>query len=104
VLAALRPDLQATLLEPRMRRWAFLREAARAMDLAVDVRRQRHDEYDGPPAATVAVRALRLPTGEIAPLVARGGRLLVIGAALPAHPELAAEDWGLPGVHVFTRR
>jgi len=45
-----------------------------------------------------------LPTGEIAPLVARGGRLLVIGAALPAHPELAAEDWGLPGVHVFTRR
>jgi 16S rRNA G527 N7-methylase RsmG len=104
VLAALRPDVLSTLLEPRMRRWAFLREAARAMELAVDVRRQRHDEYDGSPAATVTVRALRLPPGEIAPLVAHGGRLLVIGAALPAHPELAAEDWGLPGVHVFVRR
>jgi 16S rRNA (guanine527-N7)-methyltransferase len=104
VLAALRPDVRATLLEPRMRRWAFLREAARAMDLAVDVRRQRHDEYDGPPTAIVTVRALRLPPEEIAPLVARGGRLLVFGAALPAHPELAPEDWGLPGVHVFRRR
>ena len=104
VLAALRPDVQATLLEPRRRRWAFLREAARVMDLSVDVRRQRHDEYDGPPAATVTVRALRLPPEEIAPLVAPGGRLLVFGAAPPAHPELAAEDWGLPGVHAFRRR
>ncbi len=104
VLAALRLDVQATLLEPRMRRWAFLREAARAMDLAVDVRRQRHDEYDGPPASTVTVRALRLPPEEIAPLVVPGGRLLVFGAAPPAHPDLAAEDWGRPGVHVFLRR
>ena len=104
VLAAVRPDVQATLLEPRMRRWAFLREAARAMGLAVDVRRQRHDEYDGPPATTVTLRALRVPPGELAPLVARGGRLLVFGAAPPAHPELAAEDWGRPGVHAFRRR
>jgi 16S rRNA (guanine527-N7)-methyltransferase len=104
VLAALRPDIQATLLEPRMRRWAFLREAARVMELAVDVRRQRHDEYDGPPASTVTVRALRLPPEEIAPLVARGGRLLVFGAAPPAHQELIPEDWGLPGVHAFRRR
>jgi len=104
VLAAVRPDVQATLLEPRMRRWAFLREAARAMELTVDVRRQRHDEYDGPPATTVTVRALRLPPEEMAPLVAPGGRLLVFGADLPAHPELAAEDWGSPGVHVFRRR
>lgn len=104
VLAALRADIRATLLEPRMRRWAFLREAARAMDLEVDVRRQRHDEYDGPPASTVTVRALRLPPGELAPLVARGGRLLVFGTDLPAHPEMAAEDWGLPGVHAFRRR
>src|SRR5687768_11160821 len=29
VLGLLRPDLKTTLLEPRMRRWAFLREAAR---------------------------------------------------------------------------
>ena len=60
VLAALRPDVRATLLEPRMRRWAFLREVARAMGVAVDVRRQRHHEYDGPPARTVTVRAARV--------------------------------------------
>lgn len=103
VLAALRPDVRATLLEPRQRRWAFLREAARAMDVAVDVRRQRHDEYDGPPTATVTVRALRLPPGEIAPLIAPGGRLIVFGAAPTAHPELVPEDWGQLGVHVFRR-
>jgi 16S rRNA (guanine527-N7)-methyltransferase len=104
VLAALRPDIRATLLEPRMRRWAFLREAARAMGVAVEVRRQRHDEYDGPAAGTVTVRALRLPPEEVAPLIVPGGRLLVFGAAPPAHTALAAEAWGLPGVHAFTRQ
>jgi len=104
VLAALRPDVQATLLEPRRRRWAFLRDAARAMDLAVEVRRQRHHEYDGPPATTVTVRALRLPPAELAPLVAPAGRLLVFGPPPPAHPELIPEDWGLPGVHAYRRR
>ena len=104
VMAALRPDIQATLLEPRQRRWAFLREAARAMSLAVDVRRQRHDEYDGAPADTVTVRALRVPPEEVLPLVASGWRWIVLGAAPGAHLELAAEDWGLPGVHVFSRR
>jgi 16S rRNA (guanine527-N7)-methyltransferase len=104
VLAALRPDVQATLLEPRMRRWAFLREAARVMGLLVDVRRQRHDEYDGPTADTVTVRALRLPPAEIAPLIAPGGRLVLFGVALPVHPELAGEEWGLPGMHAYRRR
>jgi len=104
VLAALRPDVQATLLEPRRRRWAFLREAARAMALAVDVRRQRHDEFDGPPASTVTVRALRLPPEEIVSLVVPGGRLLVFGAAPPAHPELLPEGWAPPGIHSYRRR
>ena len=36
VLALLRPRLDVTLLEPRQRRWAFLREAARA---ALDAKR-----------------------------------------------------------------
>jgi 16S rRNA (guanine527-N7)-methyltransferase len=39
VLALLRPDLQVVLLEPRVRRWAFLREAARELgraDLGVE--------------------------------------------------------------------
>jgi 16S rRNA (guanine527-N7)-methyltransferase len=103
VLAALRADVRATLLEPRQRRWAFLREAARGMGLGVDVRRQRHDEYDGPPTTTVTVRALRLPPGELAPLIARGGRMVVFGAPLPAHPELRGEDWEIPGVHAYRR-
>ena len=104
VLAAVRPDVQATLLEPRMRRWAFLREAARAMGLAVDVRRQRHDQYGGPPAITVTIRALRLPPGEIVPLVAVGGRLIVWGLALPPHAGLTPEDGSLPGVHAYLLR
>jgi 16S rRNA (guanine527-N7)-methyltransferase len=104
VLAAVRPDVRATLLEPRTRRWAFLREAARAMGLDVTVRRNRHDEYDGPPFQTVTLRALRLPPAEVVPLLAPGGRLLVFGAAPPPHPELGAEHSGFPGVHAYRRR
>jgi 16S rRNA (guanine527-N7)-methyltransferase len=80
VLALLRPDLKVALLEPRQRRWAFLREAVRAVgrpDIAVV--RGRHHEYPGAPVATVTLRALRLPPTELAPLVRVGGRLLVFG-------------------------
>jgi 16S rRNA (guanine527-N7)-methyltransferase len=83
VLAALRPDLAATLLEPRQRRWAFLREAARAMGRPdIQILRQRHDQYAGPPATNVLVRALALPAAALAPLVAAGGQLLVWGRPL----------------------
>jgi 16S rRNA (guanine527-N7)-methyltransferase len=80
VLALLRPDLPVTLLEPRQRRWAFLREAARASGRPdVDVRRARHDAYEGPAARTVTVRALRLAPVDLAALVAPGGRILAWG-------------------------
>jgi len=80
VLALLRPELPVTLLEPRQRRWAFLREAARAGGRAdIDVRRVRHDAYDGPPARTVTVRALRLSPSDLLSLVEPGGRLLAWG-------------------------
>jgi 16S rRNA (guanine527-N7)-methyltransferase len=80
VLAALRPELAVTLLEPRQRRWAFLREAARAMGRPdIEVLRQAHDQYAGSPAANVVVRALALPLPELAALVAPGGQLLVLG-------------------------
>jgi 16S rRNA (guanine527-N7)-methyltransferase len=80
VLALLREDLDVTLLEPRTRRWAFLREAARRCGAGrVRVLRGRHDTYSGTPARTVTVRALALPLGELAPLVAVGGQLLVMG-------------------------
>ena len=48
ILAALRPDLKFTLLEPRAKRWAFLREAAREMGVEnVSVRCERSDGYQG---------------------------------------------------------
>lgn len=106
VLALVRDDLQACLLEPRQRRWAFLREAARVGGRPeVEVRRARHDAYDGPPARTVTLRALALPLAALAPLVESGGRVFVWGRApalegpFVADPVLAGE-----GRHVFRRR
>jgi 16S rRNA (guanine527-N7)-methyltransferase len=85
VFALLRDDLEVTLLEPRARRWAFLREAARAAGAARPVRvlRVRHDAYEGPPAETVSLRALALPLRELDRLVAPRGRILVLGG----HPQ-----------------
>ena len=103
VLAALRPDVHAVLLEPRQRRWAFLREAARAMGLEADVRRERHDQYRGPSAETVTVRALRLPAEELAALVAPGGTLVVMGTPLGGHPDLAPIP-APAGAHAYRRR
>jgi 16S rRNA (guanine527-N7)-methyltransferase len=82
VLALVRPDLEVVLLEPRARRWAFLREATRAVGREdIDVVRSRHDDYSGPPALTLTLRALALPLGELAPLVREGGKLLVFGGS-----------------------
>jgi len=89
VLALLRPELSVTLLEPRQRRWAFLCEAARTAGRPdLRVLRLRHDAYPGPPAATVTLRALRLPAAQLLRLVEAGGQLLALGQALEAHPEL----------------
>ena len=107
VLALLRDDLEVTLLEPRARRWAFLREAARAAGRSgVRVLRLRHDAYPGPPAETVTLRALALPLAELRPLVVAGGRLLVFGARPEPGPGFAAtaEESGLPGGLTVFRR
>ncbi len=108
VLALLRDDLEITLLEPRARRWAFLREAARAAGRSgVEVQRRRHDGYPGPPAATVTLRALALPLAELGPLVLPHGRVIVFGARPEGGPgfEATREGDGLPGgVTVFRRR
>jgi 16S rRNA (guanine527-N7)-methyltransferase len=80
VVALLEPRRPVTLLEPRARRWAFLREAARAGGRDdVRVLRERHDAYAGPPAANVTLRALRLPLSDLRSLVAEDGRVLVFG-------------------------
>jgi 16S rRNA (guanine527-N7)-methyltransferase len=103
VLALLRPDLPATLLEPRAKRWAFLREAARAGGRPdVSVLRARHDSYQGPPASSVTLRALALPLRELGPLVAPGGRLLCFGGSPRAEAPFALEaERG--GVRAFRR-
>ena len=102
VLAALRPDLPVTLLEPRQRRWAFLREAARVVGRAdVQVRRARHDGYVGPAAQTVSLRALALPLREIAPLVAPGGRVLTWVPPPPAGEGFVVEPGPCVGVHAL---
>jgi hypothetical protein len=105
VLAILREDLDVTLLEPRVRRWAFLREAVRRVERPVRVLRLRHDGYEGPAFHTVTVRALHLAPEELASLVEPGGRLIVLGrrpGGAGAFEEL--RSGGLPsGVWVFER-
>jgi len=103
VLGLLRPGLALTLLEPRQKRWAFLREAIRrAGRPGVEVRRERHDQYPGPPADTVTRRAVDLGPSALAPLLAPGGRLLVWGPRPAAEPGWAAET-AAPGLHVLRR-
>jgi 16S rRNA (guanine527-N7)-methyltransferase len=98
VLAALDPGRPVGLLEPRTRRWAFLREAARAMGLgSVEVLRVRHDGYVGPPAPNVTLRGLRLSPAALAPLLAAGGRLFVLGGSPPRAPGFAGRVHGAPG-------
>lgn len=104
VLALLRPGLEVTLLEPRLKRWAFLREAARACGRSdVAVERVRHDQYGGPPAANVTVRALALPPAELARLTEPGGRLFVFGPPPAAAPGWTEDPPPAPGVTVLRR-
>ena len=95
VLAALRPDLHFTLLEPRAKRWAFLREAAREMGLGnSNALRVRSDAYLGAPAGPVTMRAVGLNPSGLRPLLQpSGGCVLVFGG-----PDLeGAEAITLPG-------
>lgn len=83
VLAALRPDLPFTLLEPRAKRWAFLREAAREMGLDnVTVERARSDNFRGCPARTVTMRAVGLDPEMLRQLLLPGGCVLIFGGPL----------------------
>lgn len=107
VLALLSPAVGATLLEPRGKRWAFLREAARTVGRSdVEVLRLRHDQYPGPPAATATLRALALPLASLGGVVAPGGRLLVFGGSpRPEGPFSLEAETPLPRsrLHVFRR-
>jgi 16S rRNA (guanine527-N7)-methyltransferase len=104
VVALLRPDLEVVLVEPRAKRCAFLREAARSAGRPeVAVFRGRHDEYPGPPAAAVLLRALALPLEALRPLVAADGRIFLLGGRAEG-AEGFAEEPGRPGLRIFGRR
>jgi 16S rRNA (guanine527-N7)-methyltransferase len=107
IVAALDPGRSVCLLEPRVRRWAFLKEAARAMGRPeLRVLRCRHDGYPGPPVPNVTIRALRVPSHELLPLLAPGGLLFVVGAP-PADEEGLFVRGPRPprgDVHVLERR
>lgn len=104
VLAVLRPDLQLTLLEPRQKRWAFLREASRVLGrLDLQILRSRHDQYSGPAVDAVLLRALQLPGRELWPLLRPGGLWVQIGLPPREAESFAVEpDWA-PDVHVLRR-
>ena len=75
VLAALRPELPVVLLEPRQRRWAFLRDAARAMGRSdVEILRLRHDQYQGPQRSTWSRGRWRSPSSISPPWSPPAGR------------------------------
>lgn len=91
VLAVLRPDLDVTLLEPRLRRWAFLREAARAAGRPeLRVIRLRHQDYPGPRARNLLIRGLGVRPNELARLLAPGGQLL---SSSPAARGVSGLEW-----------
>ena len=103
VLALLRPDVQVTLLEPRQKRWAFLREAIRAAGAAnATAVRARNDTYSGPPADTVTLRAVALTLADLAPLVLPGGRAIFFGGR-PAGAAGWAEEGAAGDAHVYRR-
>jgi 16S rRNA (guanine527-N7)-methyltransferase len=111
-LLVARPGVRGVLLEPRERRWAFLKEAVRELGLAADVRRERAAEHAGGGYDVATVRGVGLeawlpdasrlvkPTGRwlwwtsaanAAALAARvpGGRVLPFPLSDPAHGVLA---------------
>jgi 16S rRNA (guanine(527)-N(7))-methyltransferase RsmG len=66
-----RPRLRGVLLEPRERRWAFLREVVRELGLAAEVVRSRAAEHEGVGYTAITVRGVEI--GEWLP---HAGRLL----------------------------
>jgi 16S rRNA (guanine527-N7)-methyltransferase len=107
VLALLRPDVLVTLLEPRQKRWAFLREAARRLRRPdIMVARARCEEFGGAPARTATLRAVGIPLEAAARLVTPGGEVWVFGGQPEPSAELertAVHPLELSELHVFQR-
>ena len=102
---ALRPDLPVALLEPRQRRWAFLREAARAtggpkwMSAAVVTTPTTAPRPDRDPCARWPC-----PCRALAALVEPGGRSARLGAPAPRDAAVSSRSRGRPGPGSTVRR
>lgn len=109
VLAAARPDLEVTLVEPLLRRTTFLDEVV--AELALDnvvVRRSRAEELHGEVSFDVVTSRAVAPLGRLLdwcmPLVGAGGQVLALkgaSAAAEVHavrPMLARRGWAVPEV------
>jgi len=58
-LLAVRPQWSGVLLEPRHKRWAFLRTVVRELNLGADVARSRYQDLgDCPPFDLITIRAV----------------------------------------------
>lgn len=113
ILAAARPDMDVTLVEPRERKWAFLVTAARRARLScrcLNARVSPNSLADFPDRIDlVTVRALRLETttwASLLPLLAPGARVLIwsgeVAEALPP-PFVAGRCLVLSGRHRVLR-
>ena len=73
-----RPMLDAVLLEPRERRWAFLKEVTRELGVRAEVRRERLAEHSesGYDAMTVRGVAIEQWESHVPRLVREGGTVL----------------------------
>lgn len=104
VLAAALPDVAVTLVEPRQRRWAFLRAACRRAALPCRCLGARVESSlpSGLPERidVVTIRALKLPPdalGALASRLSEVGRVLVwAGAAEPEAPRCLERDREVP--------
>jgi 16S rRNA G527 N7-methylase RsmG len=90
------------LLEPRARRWTFLREACRELGRRdVEVLRIRYQDYQGPRVENVTVRALAVEWGGLERLLVPGGCALLYHAPRGAPPPGAVGLPGPPGVQAW---
>lgn len=107
-LLAVRPRWRGVLLEPRQKRWAFLRTVVRALDLEAEVTRTRYQDYDGDAGGYDVVTARALGGYETLARWARrrlaeGGRVLLwvtvdIESTLRDLPDWRVLSSSLPGM------
>ena len=65
--------------------------------------RGRHDEYPGPAARTVLVRALTLPLADLSGLTAPGGLVVILGRPAAPAPGFVKQPSPAPDLHLYRR-